>query len=65
MLLQEAYRHCKAIAAWGTGVDVLIAAGIDADSAGRLGGDSVGAGVHRRAASQRSGCTGHGSAPNS
>jgi catalase len=29
VLLQEAYRHCKAIAAWGDGVDLLDAAGVD------------------------------------
>ena len=34
LLLQEAYRHLKAIAAWGDGVDVLRAAGVDADAPG-------------------------------
>ena len=34
VLLQEAFRHCKAIAAWGDGVAVLEAAGIGADDAG-------------------------------
>ncbi len=36
LLLQEAYRHCKAIGAWGSGVDVLALAGIPAGGAGVL-----------------------------
>jgi catalase len=36
VLLQEAYRHCKAIAAWGDGAGLLTAAGIAADAPGVL-----------------------------
>ena len=36
LLLQEAYRHCKPIAAWGDGVEALTAAGIDPDAPGVL-----------------------------
>ncbi|MEV6608521.1 catalase [Kutzneria sp. NPDC051319] len=42
VLLQEAFRHCKAIAAWGDGLQVLAAAGIGADQPGVLAGDEVG-----------------------
>jgi catalase len=41
LLLQEAYRHCKAMAAWGDGVAVLEAAGIPADGPGVFTGPSV------------------------
>jgi catalase len=41
VLLQEAFRHCKGIAAWGDGTDALAAAGIDLDSPGVLVADSV------------------------
>lgn len=41
LLLQEAFRHCKAVAAWGDGADALTAAGIDLGSAGVLTADSV------------------------
>ena len=34
ILLQEAYRHCKALAAWGDGHAVLTGAGIDISSPG-------------------------------
>jgi len=34
VLLQEAYRHCKAIAAWGDGAELLDAAGVDRDAPG-------------------------------
>ena len=34
ILLQEAYRHLKVIAAWGDGTDVLTAAGVDIDAPG-------------------------------
>jgi catalase len=40
-LLQETYRHCKPIAAWGSGVDLLASAGIPADAPGVLIGNSV------------------------
>jgi catalase len=41
ILLQEAYRHCKALAAWGDGAAVLIGAGIDLDASGVAIGASV------------------------
>jgi catalase len=41
LLLQEAYRHCKAIAAWGDGDAILTAAGIDVDAPGVSVGESV------------------------
>ena len=41
LLLQEAFRHCKALAAWSDGAAVLQAAGIALDSAGIVVGDSV------------------------
>lgn len=34
LLVEEAYRHCKAIGAWGEGTEVLAAAGADAGAAG-------------------------------
>jgi catalase len=34
VLLQEAFRHCKAMAAWGDGLTILQAAGITADDPG-------------------------------
>jgi catalase len=40
-MLQEAFRHCKPIAAWGDGTAALIAAGIALDAAGVLVADSV------------------------
>jgi catalase len=41
LLLQEAYRHCKAFAAWGTGASVLEAASIPLDDAGVSQADAV------------------------
>ncbi len=41
MLLQEAFRHFKAIAAWGDGLEVLQDAGIGPDAAGVLSADGV------------------------
>jgi catalase len=41
LLLQEAFRHCKALAAWGDGLAVLEAAGITADDPGVVTGDTV------------------------
>jgi catalase len=41
VLLQEAFRHCKAVAAWGDGTEALEAAGIGLDAPGVLVGDSV------------------------
>lgn len=41
LLLQEAFRHCKPIAAWGDGAAALSAAGIDLEAAGVLVADGV------------------------
>ena len=41
VLLQEAFRHCKAVGAWGDGTAALTAAGIDLDGPGVLIADSV------------------------
>jgi catalase len=41
VLLQEAYRHCKALGAWGSGAEMLTLAGIDLDAPGVLVADSV------------------------
>jgi catalase len=41
LLLQEAYRHCKAVATWGDGVQILKSAGIGDDVAGVVVGDGV------------------------
>jgi catalase len=41
VLLQEAFRHCKAISAWGDGTAALEAAGIALDAPGVLIADSV------------------------
>jgi catalase len=41
VLLQEAYRHCKAMGAWGTGVQQLELAGIDSTAPGVVVADSV------------------------
>jgi len=38
-MLQDAYRHHKTLAAWGSGVDALVAAMIDVDAAGVVTGD--------------------------
>ncbi|WOH20620.1 catalase [Paenarthrobacter sp. GOM3] len=40
LLLTEAFRHAKAIAAWGSGVSALQAAGIPADGSGVVVGDA-------------------------
>jgi catalase len=40
-MLQEAFRHLKAVGAWGDGVEVLRAAGIDPEAPGVLTGESV------------------------
>ena len=37
-MIQEAFRHLKAIAAWGDGVEVLASAGIEPDYPGVLTG---------------------------
>lgn len=42
LLLQEAYRHLKPVGAWGSGQDLLVAAGIPADGPGVLLADKVG-----------------------
>jgi len=41
VLLQEMFRHCKVIGAWGDGADVLAAAGIDTGAPGILLGDEM------------------------
>jgi catalase len=41
LLLQEAFRHCKVLAAWGDGTAVLEAAGIAADGAGVVTGGTA------------------------
>nr|MBA3369308.1 catalase [Geodermatophilaceae bacterium] len=41
LLLQEAFRHCKAMGAWGNGAAVLQGAGIALDGAGVVVGNSV------------------------
>jgi catalase len=41
VLLQEAFRHCKTISAWGDGTAALAAAGIDLGSPGVLVADTV------------------------
>ena len=41
MMLQEAYRHHKTVAAWGTGTDALAAASIDPTANGVVTGDKV------------------------
>jgi catalase len=41
VLLQEMFRHCKVIGAWGDGAQVLEAAGIDASAPGILLGDTL------------------------
>jgi catalase len=41
LLLQEAFRHAKALGAWGDGAAVLEAAGIPADGAGVVTGNAV------------------------
>jgi catalase len=43
VMLQEAYRHCKTLGAWGDGGVGIQAAGIALDSPGVLVGDSAGA----------------------
>ncbi|EMD23411.1 Catalase [Amycolatopsis azurea DSM 43854] len=57
VLLQEAFRHCKVIGAWGDGVQVLTDAGIDVGAPGMVLADEVakpfstelvdGVGLHR------------------
>jgi catalase len=42
VLLQEAFRHCKALGAWGDGSAILEAAGITAGDPGVVTGDTAG-----------------------
>jgi catalase len=42
LLLQETFRHCKVLAAWGNGTAVLEAAGITAGAVGVVTGDTAG-----------------------
>jgi catalase len=41
MMLQEAFRHHKTLAAWGTGVEALLAAAIDREAVGVVTGERV------------------------
>jgi catalase len=41
VMLQEAFRHCKPVAAWGDGAAALTAAGIELEAAGVLVADGV------------------------
>jgi catalase len=43
VMLQEAFRHLKALGAWGDGVEVLAAAGIDPEASGVLTGKKASA----------------------
>jgi catalase len=43
VMLQEMYRHLKAVGAWGDGVDVLATAGIDPEAPGVLTGKTASA----------------------
>ncbi len=47
ILLQEAFRHGKAIAAWGDGADVLRAAGVPVEAPGVVTADRVSAGLRK------------------
>jgi catalase len=40
LLLQEAFRHCKVLGAWGDGTQVLEAAGINPGAAGVVTGNA-------------------------
>ena len=42
LLLQEAFRHCKVLAAWGDATAVLEAAGVTAGAVGVVTGDAAG-----------------------
>jgi catalase len=42
-MLQEMFRHLKAVGAWGDGVEVLATAGIDPEAPGVLTGKSASA----------------------
>ena len=42
LLLQEAFRHCKPLAAWGDGTQPVAAAGIELDAPGVFVADGVG-----------------------
>jgi catalase len=42
VMLQEAFRHLKAVGAWGDGADVLTTAGIDPEAPGVLTGKKAG-----------------------
>jgi len=47
VLLEEAYRHCKAIAAWGDGVELLESAGIGLDAPGVLHAEKASASLRK------------------
>ncbi|MBA2443858.1 MAG: catalase [Nocardioidaceae bacterium] len=46
-LLEEAFRHCKAVAAWGDGVNLLSAAGIGTNAPGVLVSEKASAGQRK------------------
>lgn len=57
LMLEECYRHAKAVGAWGAGAEALAAAGIPAEAAGIVGGSTpaeVLAGVEQLMAAHRS-----------
>ncbi len=41
MMVQEAYRHHKTLAAWGSGVEALLEAGVGEEAAGVVTGPKV------------------------
>jgi catalase len=47
VLLQETYRHCKSIAAWGDGAELLVATGLDPGAPGMVVSDTATA-AHRK-----------------
>ena len=48
VLLQEMYRHCKAIGAWGDGAQLLTAAGIPIDAPGVIVADTATAAMRKQ-----------------
>jgi len=48
VLLQEMFRHCKAIGAWGDGVNLLVAAGIPTDAPGVIVSDAATAAMRKQ-----------------
>ena len=60
ILLQEAFRHLKAVGAWGTGADLLAASGIPGDSPGVVSGKTVGKAFNDRVDRRRRPASGVG-----